>query len=72
MVRIPDTTQTSRNVSEVPQLIDAATGAHVRFGSKADMGLPLIDVCFTPKSGHGWVLAECPLYAKSGSGTTTR
>jgi hypothetical protein len=24
----------------------------VRFGSKADIGLPAIDVRFTPKSGH--------------------
>jgi hypothetical protein len=24
----------------------------VRFGSKADMGLPLIDVRYTPESGH--------------------
>jgi hypothetical protein len=27
-------------------------GTDVRFGSKADMGLPLIDVRFTPNSGH--------------------
>jgi hypothetical protein len=26
--------------------------AHVRFGSKADIGLPLAHVRFTPKSGH--------------------
>jgi uncharacterized protein with GYD domain len=26
--------------------------AHVRFGSKADIGLPPVDVRFTPKSGH--------------------
>jgi hypothetical protein len=25
---------------------------YVRFGSKADIGSPLIDVRFTPKSGH--------------------
>jgi hypothetical protein len=24
----------------------------VRFGSKADIGLPPVDVRFTPKSGH--------------------
>jgi hypothetical protein len=39
---------------------------HVRFGSKADMGLPLIDVRFTPKSGHWNSIDECPLCAKSG------
>jgi hypothetical protein len=27
-------------------------GFDVRFGSKADMGLSLVDVGFTPKSGH--------------------
>jgi hypothetical protein len=27
----------------------------VRFGSKADIGASLIDVRFTPKSGHGSV-----------------
>jgi len=26
--------------------------AHVRYGSKADIGAPPSDVCFTPKSGH--------------------
>jgi hypothetical protein len=26
--------------------------ANVRFGSKADIGLPAVDVRFTPKSGH--------------------
>jgi hypothetical protein len=26
--------------------------ADVRFGSKADVGSPLVDVRFTPKSGH--------------------
>jgi hypothetical protein len=40
--------------------------AYVRFGSKADMGLPLIDVRFTPKSGHWNSIDECPLCAKSG------
>ena len=39
---------------------------HVRFGSKADIGLSPIDVRYSPKSGHGRVLAECPLCAKSG------
>jgi hypothetical protein len=29
------------------------TGAHhVRFGSKADIGLSPVDVCYSPKSGH--------------------
>jgi hypothetical protein len=27
-------------------------GAHVRFGSKADVALAKSDVRFTPKSGH--------------------
>ena len=39
---------------------------HVRFGSKADIGLSPIDVRYSPKSGHGRVLAECPLCANSG------
>ena len=38
---------------------------NVRFGSKADIGLASVDVRFTPKSGHGRVLAECPLCAIS-------
>jgi hypothetical protein len=37
-----------------------------RFGSKADMGLSLIDVRFTPKSGHCSTPVECPLCANSG------
>ena len=39
---------------------------NVRFGSKADMGLPLIDVRFTPKSGHCSRRWACPLCANSG------
>jgi hypothetical protein len=31
---------------------DQILDLNVRFGSKADIGLPLIDVRFTPKSGH--------------------
>jgi hypothetical protein len=38
----------------------------VRFGSKADMGLSLIDVRFTPKSGHRSARWQCPLCANSG------
>jgi hypothetical protein len=39
---------------------------NVRFGSKADIGLPAIHVRYSSKSGHGRVLAECQLCAKSG------
>ena len=38
---------------------------HVRFGSKADIGSPPVDVCFTPESGHGRLTIECPLCAIS-------
>jgi hypothetical protein len=38
---------------------------NVRSGSKADIGLAPVDVRYSPKSGHGRVLAECPLCAKS-------
>ena len=41
-------------------------GANVRFGSKADIEAPPSDVRFTPKSGHGNSVVECPLCAKSG------
>jgi len=41
------------------------SGAHVRFGSKADIGLGLRHVCFTPKSGHQLGAPGCPLSAKS-------
>jgi hypothetical protein len=41
-------------------------GPNVRFGSKADIGGPPIDVRFTPKSGHRNSVTECPLCAKSG------
>jgi hypothetical protein len=39
---------------------------NVRFGSKADIGLALIDVRFTPKSGHRSVQLRCPLCAMCG------
>jgi len=39
--------------------------AGVRFGSKGDMVAVLIDVRFTPKSGHRNSLAGCLLCAKS-------
>jgi len=39
--------------------------AHVRFGSKADIGARPIDVRFTPESGHWNSAAKCPLCAKS-------
>src|SRR6516165_9897422 len=35
--------------------------ANVRFGSKADIGALLIDVRFTPKSGHRLSMSTCPL-----------
>jgi hypothetical protein len=38
---------------------------NVRFGSKAEIGVRLRNVCFTPKSGHRNSVAECPLSAKS-------
>jgi hypothetical protein len=38
--------------------------AHVRFGSKADIGLAPADVRFTPKSGHCRTTLGCPLFAK--------
>jgi len=44
------------------QLDDATI---VRFGSKADINAALIDVRFTPKSGHCETLLGCPLCAKS-------
>src|SRR5215469_15078632 len=37
----------------------------VRFGSKADIERPPIDVRFTPKSGHSLQRQPCPLCAKS-------
>jgi hypothetical protein len=40
-------------------------GAHVRFGSKADIALVKSDVRFTPKSGHWNLLAKCLLCAIS-------
>jgi len=40
--------------------------SNVRFGSKADIGLSPVDVRYSPKSGHGRVLTECPLCARSG------
>jgi len=36
-----------------------------RLGSKADVGLALVDVRFTPKSRHSSALVQCPLSAKS-------
>src|SRR6516165_7144037 len=37
----------------------------VRFGSKADIAASLINVRFTPKSGHQQSALGCPLCAKS-------
>src|SRR5262249_50478156 len=39
----------------------AASTAHVRFGSKADIVGGLRYVRFTPKSGHRSALRQCPL-----------
>jgi hypothetical protein len=41
-------------------------GFDVRFGSEADIGLAVVDVRFTPKSGHCRTTLGCPLCAKSG------
>jgi hypothetical protein len=38
--------------------------AHVRFGSKADIGLALVDVRFTPESGHCLSLSRLQIPAK--------
>src|SRR5262249_42109456 len=43
--------------------------AHVRFGSKADIGAPPSNVRFTPESGHRNSVLECLLCAKSGHST---
>jgi hypothetical protein len=40
----------------------------VRFGSKADIALPPIDVRFTPESGHWPTRSGCLLRANSGFG----
>jgi len=40
--------------------------AHVRFGSGTDVAASLINVRFTPKSGHRNSVAQCLLCAKSG------
>jgi len=40
--------------------------AHVRFGSKADIGALSLDVPFTPKSGRQLSALGCPLCAISG------
>jgi len=37
----------------------------VRYGSKADIGVVQIYVCFTPESGHGSEWSWCPLCAWS-------
>jgi hypothetical protein len=38
----------------------------VRFASKTDIASCNLDVRFTPKSGHCWATARCPLSANSG------
>jgi hypothetical protein len=38
----------------------------VRFGSKADIGLPPVDVRCTPNNGHSQARLGCLLCAKSG------
>src|SRR6516162_3320793 len=40
-------------------------GAHVRFGSEADIETPLANVRFTPESGHRSARSRCLLCAKS-------
>jgi hypothetical protein len=44
--------------------------AHVRFGSKAEVKAPDIDVRFTPNSGHDSDIVRRPLCAKSRHGGT--
>jgi hypothetical protein len=39
---------------------------NVPFGSKAEIGLSPVDVCFTPKSGHWTATVGCPLCANNG------
>jgi len=46
--------------------IAAKATPHVRFGSKADKLDLIIDVRFTPESGHRELASICPLCAKSG------
>jgi hypothetical protein len=43
---------------------------NVRFGSKADIEMPLLDVRFTPKSGHWQTTVGCRKlhFKKSGIG----
>ena len=60
--------------AQTSTLIGAETGfgmqhdllADVRFGSKADMGPRISDVCFTPESGRQAAGLQCPLSANSG------
>jgi hypothetical protein len=50
-----------------PVALQQPSTVHVRFGSKADNGLPRIDVRFTPpKADMVGRNAKCPLCAKSG------
>jgi hypothetical protein len=44
----------------------AARCSHVRFGSKADIGLAAADVRFTSENGYWQASAGCPLCARSG------
>jgi hypothetical protein len=43
-----------------------SSGPNVCFGSKADIGLPPIDVRYSPKSGHWQARLKCLLSANSG------
>jgi len=43
-----------------------------RFGSKADIGLALVHVRFTPESGHQLSALGCPLSARSGHRSNVR
>ena len=47
--------------------VEGSVLGNVRFGSKADIAAPPINVRFTPKSGHRLARAPCPLCAKSGN-----
>jgi hypothetical protein len=79
---LPTSPMNSRRLKVPPTILktsivagrnDLAEGAvtellDVRFGSKAkaDMGVGLSDVRFTPNSGHRVAALECPLCANSG------
>ena len=46
--------------------------AHVRFGSKADIGLAPADVRSSPKSGHCRTTVQCPRFIRRGAHALSR